>query len=173
MQSLPRSLNALRPHSRLFHASAARAHLVGPPDPVSNLRPVIYDDAPPAPSNMHPYSLTEFGGDVREYQWKMQRQELDAFNHTFWAESNSRFEAAKSAILSSVPESCSPEQRERALSEFYRGWVAQEGARQRAYSAEWRRRNWASIWLGARVQYEKLVSRLSHPFSSGNSDKTY
>ena len=62
--------------------------LVGPPDPVSNLRPVIYDDAPPLPPSevRHPYSLREFKGDTREYQWKIQRQELDAFNHAFWTD---------------------------------------------------------------------------------------
>ena len=74
-------------HVRAFHASLSRKHLVGPPDPVSHLRPVIYDDAPPArnAANVrHPYSLREFTGDTREYQWKMQRQELDAFNQAFW-----------------------------------------------------------------------------------------
>ena len=89
MLRLPRaSSSASRTlHVRTFHASIARQHLVGPPDPVSHLRPVIYDDAPPPPPQArHPYSLKEFTGDTREYQWKMQRQELDAFNHEFWKE---------------------------------------------------------------------------------------
>ena len=75
-------------HVRTFHVSLSRKHLVGPPDPVSHLRPVIYDDAPPPPPPQvrHPYSLREFTGDTREYQWKMQRQEIDAFNHEFWQE---------------------------------------------------------------------------------------
>lgn len=52
------------------------------------MRPVIYDDAPPPPPPpvRHPYSLKEFTGDTREYQWKMQRQEIDEFNHKFWNE---------------------------------------------------------------------------------------
>lgn len=72
---------------RSLHTSQVARHHVGPPDPVSNLRPVVYDDAlPPAPDARHPYSLDEFSGDVREYQWKMQRQELDAYNQAFWTD---------------------------------------------------------------------------------------
>ena len=78
--------------ARCFHASLARAHLMGPPDPVSHLRPVLYDDAPPPPPPQvrHPYSLREFTGDTREYQWKMLRQEIDTFNHDFWKEVRTR-----------------------------------------------------------------------------------
>ncbi|RPD66181.1 hypothetical protein L226DRAFT_609072 [Lentinus tigrinus ALCF2SS1-7] len=154
-------------HARCFHASLARSHLVGPPDPVSHLRPVIYDDAPPPPPPQvrHPYSLREFTGDTREYQWKMQRQEIDSFNHDFWKESNTRFYAAKEAVLQSLPEGTTPEQREIALSDFYHSWVAQERTRLDEYGEEWRRRNWAAILLGARVRYEKFVSRIMHPFS--------
>ncbi|PIL24035.1 hypothetical protein GSI_13786 [Ganoderma sinense ZZ0214-1] len=94
----------------------------------------------------------------------MQRQELDAYNHHFWKECNTRFYAAKEAVLQSLPEETTPEQREVALSEFYRRWVAQERKRLDDYGEEWRRRNWATISLGARVQYEKFVSRIMHPF---------
>lgn len=73
--------------SRNFHASLARHDLVGPPDPVTNLRHVIYDDAlPTSAPNPHPYSLKEFTGDTREYQWKVQRQELDSLNHNLWTD---------------------------------------------------------------------------------------
>ncbi|KAH9952016.1 hypothetical protein B0H21DRAFT_715369 [Amylocystis lapponica] len=157
---------------RSFHTSPARCHLVGPSDPVSNLRPIIYDDAPPVPAELdarHPYSLTEFTGDTREYQWKMQRQELDAYNHAFWSDHNSRFEAAKSAVLESLPQTASVEDREFALSHFYKSWVAQEQVHHREYGAQWRRRNWTSILLGARLHYEKFMSRISHPFTPNNN----
>jgi hypothetical protein len=74
--------------TRAFHVTALRRDLIGPSDPVSNLRLVIYDDAPPPLHSevRHPYSLREFRGDTREYQWKIQRQELDAYNHAFWTE---------------------------------------------------------------------------------------
>ncbi|TBU50826.1 hypothetical protein BD309DRAFT_907097 [Dichomitus squalens] len=167
MLRLPRASSyvSIKLSVRTFHASIARQHLVGPPDPVSHLRPVIYDDVPPPPpQSRHPYSLKEFTGDTREYQWKMQRQELDAFNHDFWKECNTRFYAAKEAVLQSLPEGTTQEQREVALSDFYGRWVAQESKRLDEYGEEWRRRNWATILLEARVYYEKLVSRIMHPF---------
>ena len=87
MSVLPRCTRPLARHVRSFHGSLVRADLVGPPDPVSHLRPVIYDDAPAPPSpTSHPYSLREFAGDTREYQWKVQRQETDAFNQAFWTD---------------------------------------------------------------------------------------
>ncbi|KAI0374940.1 hypothetical protein BV20DRAFT_935221 [Pilatotrama ljubarskyi] len=181
MVRLPLSLSssstsfAVKPRQglRAFHTSISRSHLVGPPDPVSHLRPVIYDDAPPppAPRVRHPYSLTEFTGDTREYQWKMQRQDLDAFNHAFWLDSNTRFYAAKDAVLQSLPEGASAEQREHALSDFYARWVAQERARMAAYDAEWRKRNWSTIMLGARVRYQEFVARVMHPFGRGGQDE--
>lgn len=74
-------------YTRTVHASSVHRNLVGPPDPASNLRPVIYDDAlPPPPSPGSPYSLGEFAGDTRDYQWKMQRQELDTYNQMFWTD---------------------------------------------------------------------------------------
>ncbi|KAI8998600.1 hypothetical protein BD414DRAFT_407322 [Trametes punicea] len=162
----PRLRRPTTTHARQFHASISRRHLVGPPHPISHLRPVIYDDAPPppAPHVRHPYSLREFTGDTREYQWKMQRQELDAFNHAFWLDSNTRFYAAKNAVLESLPEGTSTEQREAALSAFYSRWVAQERTRLDEYDAKWRKRNWSTVLLGARVRYQEFVSLITRPF---------
>jgi hypothetical protein len=73
---------------RLLHSSAPTANYVGPPDPVSNIRPVLYNDlsSTTAESPQHPYSLDEFrnDSDTLEYQWKLQRQQLDVFNDAFW-----------------------------------------------------------------------------------------
>lgn len=86
---------------RAFRISAVRRDLVGPPDPISNLRPVVYDDAPPAPPSdvRHPYSLREFTGDTREYQWKIQRQQLDAYNQEFWTDVSGIFFLLLSLVL--------------------------------------------------------------------------
>jgi Apoptogenic protein 1 len=78
----------LRP-LRLFHSSVRASDYVGPPDPVSNIRPVLYDDpgSTSAESPLrHPYALDEFRDEPHsvEYQWKLQRQQLDAFNDGFW-----------------------------------------------------------------------------------------
>ncbi|EKM55618.1 uncharacterized protein PHACADRAFT_94000 [Phanerochaete carnosa HHB-10118-sp] len=158
---VPRCVSTSFCRSRTLHASFPRRDLVGPPDPVSNLRPVIYDDTPAqsAPAS-HPYSLKEFTGDTREYQWKVQRQELDAYNHNFWADSNTRFNAALEARLSSLPADSTSYDRELAMSDFYGSWLAQEQDRLRAYNAEWRKRNWDNIVLEARVKYQKFMARI-------------
>ncbi|KAF9454531.1 hypothetical protein P691DRAFT_806705 [Macrolepiota fuliginosa MF-IS2] len=172
----------LRAQCRLFYASLRRSHLVAPPDPVSHMRPIIYEDAPtttdpPKPSPptrlRHPYSLSEFtntrGNDHAsnlELQFRLQRQQLDAFHHNFWLDSNSRFEAAKEAILSALPETATTLDKENALSEFHKQWVMQEKACTDVYTTEWRRRNLALIILETRVRYRKLSSRIGRLFSS-------
>ena len=79
-------LRPLRP----FHSVRASDY-VGPPDPVSNIRPVLYDDPVTAHAEsrrQHPYALDEFRDrddlHALEYQWKLQRQQLDSFNDAFW-----------------------------------------------------------------------------------------
>lgn len=84
---------------RIIHTkpTSKRCELVGPPDPVSHLRPVIYDEPHVSiePKRLpHPYSLSEFNSaespsEDLELQYKLQRQQLDAFNHQFWLEVHS------------------------------------------------------------------------------------
>jgi apoptogenic protein 1 len=82
------ALRRLRP----LHSTVPTANYVGPPDPVSNIRPVLYNDLGSTTTaespQKHPYSLDEFRNDdsedTLEYQWKLQRQQLDAFNDAFW-----------------------------------------------------------------------------------------
>jgi len=151
----PSNLRSLR----LFHSSLRASDYVAPPDPVSNIRQVLYDDPTStnvdsaAPLVRHPYSLDEFrdDADTLEYQWKLHRQQLDAFNDTFWRDTNTRFEAAKDAAISSLPPHPTAEQREERLSEFYKNWVLQEARRQEEYNSEWRRRSMQEIKLAARV----------------------
>src|ERR1700755_565121 len=77
---------------RLFHATACARHLVGPPDPISNIRPAIYHQEDPSSSTsygdkvQHPYSLKEFTQveTARDYQVNPQKAQLDAFDHAFW-----------------------------------------------------------------------------------------
>ncbi|KAF9227509.1 hypothetical protein BS17DRAFT_773895 [Gyrodon lividus] len=165
-----RALQALT--LRSLHVSSVSRHLVGPNDPVSNLRPIIYTDTPitshsqgrQGPNPHHPYSLSEFTdvphGHTLELQFKLAREQLDAFNHNYWTESNTRFEAAKESVLASLPDSATSEMRESALSEFYKKWVVQERTRQDEYSSEWRKRNFENIVLAARVEYQRFKRRI-------------
>ena len=62
--------------------------LIGPPDPVSNIRPVLFrDQSSPPSSKTHPYSFAEFGEadeDSTDLQLRLERERLTAFNHAFW-----------------------------------------------------------------------------------------
>ncbi|KAK2466878.1 hypothetical protein APHAL10511_001136 [Amanita phalloides] len=169
------SLRVLVLASRRIHTMPRkrRCELVGPPDPISNLRPVIYDEPfvsmHPKQLN-HPYSLAEFDAtedsfEELELQYKLQRQQLDAFNHQFWLDANSRFEAAKATILDALPDSATPLDKEHGLSDFYRQWLLQESERTDAYTTEWRKRSFAIIALGFRVEYQRLYKRLSSSLS--------
>ncbi|KAL4067971.1 hypothetical protein V8B97DRAFT_2003970 [Scleroderma yunnanense] len=167
---LPRRCSRL---VRTLHVSQKCQNLVGPNDPVSNLRPIIYTDTPNSPPKTqsevglnHPYSLREFSNEppspnhALELQYKLKREQLDTLNHSYWAESNTRFEAAKASVLSSIPDSASSETREHALSEFFKKWVVQEQDRQELYSREWRKRNFEVIVLGARIEYRRFKQRI-------------
>jgi len=151
---------------RLLHSSPRTCDYVAPPDPISNIRPILYDDPTPVTSEplRHPYSLNEFrdDSDTLEYQWKLQRQQLDAFNDNFWRDSNTRFEVAKNAAMSGLPPGVTAQQREECLGKFYRKWVLQEATRQLEYNAEWRRRGMEEIVLSLRVSYHRLKARFTY-----------
>ncbi|KAH6918527.1 hypothetical protein BKA70DRAFT_1554582 [Coprinopsis sp. MPI-PUGE-AT-0042] len=184
-----------RTHTSLLHTSSTRLNRVAPPHPISHLRPIIYDDATPSTSSSssspvprllpHPYSLSEFqdaskrGPVDLELQYKLQRQQLDAFHQDFWLDNNIRYFAAKETVLSNLPapppseEPASPASthaaalaRENALSEFNTHWYNQEKDRVDAYTSEWRSRNWALIKLAAKVQWQKWGLKVSSVMSS-------
>ncbi|KNZ71792.1 hypothetical protein J132_07281 [Termitomyces sp. J132] len=164
-----RSCRALALAIRSIHSSSRTCNLVAPPDPVSHMRPIIYSDAPPPPAPSflrHPYSLDEFSTVSREQedlalQFKLQRQQLDDFHQNFWFDSNTRFEAAKQAILAGLPPSASPLDEEKVLSDFYTQWYIQEAHRTDAYTKEWRRRNFALIKLSFRVQIQEFAKAVT------------
>ena len=69
---------------------------MGPPDPISNIRPAIYHREDPSSSTsygdkvQHPYSLKEFTQleNAQDYQVNLQKTQLDAFDHAFWMDVN-------------------------------------------------------------------------------------
>jgi len=161
-----------------FHASTAQCNLVAPPDPVSHMRPIIYDNPPsqlPAPYLRHPYSLSEFRTEAEndsgnhDLQYRLLRQQLDSLHQNFWLDSNTRFYAARDAVLGSLPSTTTTRDKEEALSTFYRQWVMQEKDWTEGYTREWRTRNFQLIALSARVEYHKLKNRLTDFFKSSTT----
>jgi len=141
---------------------------VGPPDPISHIRPAVYHQEDPSSSTsygdkvQHPYSLKEFTQveSAQDYQVNLQKTQLDAFDHAFWADNNYRFEAAKAAVLDALPESATTQDKEFVLSNFYRDWLSQEGARLEVYNETWRRRALNNLLLDARTQWAKFLSKM-------------
>ncbi len=72
-------------------------------------------------------------------------------------------------ILDALPDSASPLYKEQALSDFYRSWLIQESEQMDVYTAEWRKRNFAVIALGVRVEYQRLCKRISNSLSFGKA----
>jgi hypothetical protein len=61
------------------------------PDPVSNIRPVIYASPPTRKRTPNsPYSTGEFPSssesrlEEMELEWRLRRERVDAMNHRFW-----------------------------------------------------------------------------------------
>jgi len=156
------------PRLRLFHTTPCAKYLVGPPDPISNIRSVIYHQEDPSSSIsygdkvQHPYSLKEFTQveSVHDYQLNLQKTQLDAFDHAFWANNNYRFEAAKAAALDALPENVTVQDKEFVLSNFYRDWLIQESPYLEAYNKAWRRRTFDITLLEARSQWAEFLSKV-------------
>ncbi|KIJ44041.1 hypothetical protein M422DRAFT_169110 [Sphaerobolus stellatus SS14] len=131
---------------RLFSGPRAR-QLVGPPHPISHIRPVLYDTASRMGNDQsHPYSLMEFSEGWEDHgnlQLRMEQERLYLFNHTFWLDSNTRFLQGKEEALQrwEANGDKSPESKEVVLSEFYSQWSIQEASRQAKYTKEWNKRN--------------------------------
>lgn len=188
------SLSSLGIHG--FHMSRTCRDLVAPPNLVSHMRPVIYDGPPSKlrlPYLRHPYSLSEFrDGNTSvlgnyELQFRLLRQQLDSLHQNFWLDvsdpilsceiflpvgkSNTRFYAAREAILSGLPTSATPRDKEKALSAFHKQWVMQEKSWTDSYTIEWRTRNFQLIVLAARLQAQQLKYFLASFFKNPQMTK--
>ncbi|KAF8910962.1 hypothetical protein CPB84DRAFT_1763007 [Gymnopilus junonius] len=173
-----RTCTAVLDLSCCFHASAVQCDLIAPPDSISHIRPIIYDDPPsqlPVHYLRHPYSLSEFRSEAEnkpgdhDLQYRLLRQQLDSLHQNFWMDSNTRFYAARDAVLTSLPSTTTARDKEEALSNFYRQWVMQENHWTENYTKEWRARNFELIALSARVEYHKLKGRLTDVLKSGTT----
>lgn len=127
----------------------------------------------------HPYSLSEFKGDISDEEFdlhrRVQMQQMDTLDQQFWTDvssdmsmstphlmqfttpqSNQRFEAAKRATLWALPLGASSIDKEKALSDFYTGWVAQERLRQHEYTKQHRSAVLTELAIAARYEYRRV-----------------
>lgn len=107
--------------------------LIGPPCPLSNLRPVYYaplfpslHSAPSILKNQHPYRLQEFATTsegwneqqqrlqqlkrqlhAQDLAWRLTRYRVDQFNQEFWTRTNTAFLRARDQYVAALPRSSS------------------------------------------------------------------
>ncbi|CAE6460186.1 unnamed protein product [Rhizoctonia solani] len=130
---------------------------VGPPDAISNIRPILRANLTELGlQRAHPYSLSEFSRqEVVGYSaFALHERHIEAFNHSFWTDVNTRFNAARQKILDSHPPvgpgkdiASRDAALEADLAAFYRSWLAEEDARFRAYILRYYVEQIRGIWL--------------------------
>eukprot|EP00731_Ephydatia_muelleri_P027794 Em0019g667a len=136
---------------QLNGAVSSGRNLIGPPDPVSNIRPIKRRD----PRNDAEKALHKLEEDI----WK--------FNHNFWSEQNSKFDKCKALFI----EKTLSERRQQGndepvqkltaneLSAFYKQFLNERYGEQAMYFRCWFQRNVALTWLLLKVRVYNLLRR--------------
>ncbi|XP_041809211.1 cytochrome c oxidase assembly factor 8 [Chelmon rostratus] len=142
-----------KPKRSPFRPAPSSTHdWIGPPNPLSNLRPIVY---------RVPESETELEKRLRHL-----RQETEDWNHQFWTKQNITFSKEKQAFISSRLNSKGltvhdEEGRRRSLNSeemavFYKSFLDQNRIRHANYNKEWYRRNFTITLLMARVALNNM-----------------
>ncbi|XP_061699249.1 cytochrome c oxidase assembly factor 8 isoform X3 [Syngnathoides biaculeatus] len=137
-------------------APSATRDWIGPPDPLSNLRPVVYRAAP---------RESELEGRLRNL-----RQDTEDWNHAFWTQQNVTFSEEKNAFVASQLRAKGLTERDQQgrrrtlsteeMSVFYKNFLDKNRERHARYNKEWYRRNLSVTVLMARVALHKLWKTL-------------
>ncbi|KAM9340773.1 cytochrome c oxidase assembly factor 8 [Symphorus nematophorus] len=135
---------------------------IGPPNPLSNLRPVVY---------RVPEKETELEKRLRHL-----RQETEDWNHDFWTKQNINFSKEKEAFIISQLKAKGltvrdEEGRRRSLNSeemavFYKSFLDKNRIRHANYNNEWYRRNFTITLLMARVALNNAWKTVTNRHSS-------
>lgn len=159
--------------------------LVGPPCPLSNLRPVYY--APLFPtlaegaarstsSRPHPYSLSEFPTldhpkkrklaalqkelNAQDLEWRLARTRHDAFNQDFWTRMNADFLRGREAYIRDAKMaglfSSSGRGDAIDLSPFYRAHLKETKQRYARYNRALWKGQIALLWPAVKAEIRKF-----------------
>ncbi|XP_068573662.1 cytochrome c oxidase assembly factor 8 [Cebidichthys violaceus] len=146
-----------------FRPAASATHdWIGPPNPLSNLRPIVY----------------HVPDDESELQRRLRhlRQETEDWNHDFWTKQNISFSKEKDAFIFSQLKSkgltVRDEQgRRRSLNSeemavFYKRFLDTNVTRHADYNREWYRRNFTITLLMARVTLKNMWRTVTERYNS-------
>ncbi|XP_044022223.1 cytochrome c oxidase assembly factor 8 [Siniperca chuatsi] len=151
------------PKRSTFRPVATSTHdWIGPPNPLSNLRPIVYHV---------PENETELEKRLRHL-----RQETEDWNHDFWARQNITFSKEKDAFIISQLNAKGLTERDeqgrrRSLNSeemavFYKSFLDRNIIRHANYNNEWYRRNFAITVLMARVALKNMWKTVTDRHSS-------
>ncbi|XP_028995806.1 cytochrome c oxidase assembly factor 8 [Betta splendens] len=155
--------------SSTYRPEASSTHdWIGPPSPLSNLRPIVYH----IPKNES----------TLERQLRNLRQETEDWNHDFWTKQNISFSKEKDAFVTSQLKAkgltTQDEQgRQQSLSSeemavFYKGFLDKNRTRHAHYNKEWYRRNFTITLLMARVTLKNMWMTVTNKCSSRKNSTT-
>ncbi|XP_063360081.1 COA8 family protein CG14806, mitochondrial [Cydia amplana] len=117
--------------------------MVGPPDPVSNLRKVIYKQ-PANETNL-------------EKRYRELRMDIQKWNHNFWTQHNSRFFQEREDYL----EKNLPEGKQNLtadeMSVFYKAFLDKNWKTHISYNIEWYKKNVTLLGLAIQVKLRRLL----------------
>lgn len=152
--------------------------LVGPPCPLSNLRPVYYAPMFPTLAESertgvpHPYSLSEFPTldprqqrlaelqrelNAQDLEWRLARARLDAFNQDFWTRMNRDFLRGREEYLRQArSDSTASETDQVDLSPFYRTHLKETKQRYATYNRALWSGQIALLWPAVKAELRKL-----------------
>merc|ERR1712168_157264 len=127
--------------------------LIGPPRPVSNLRPVKF-------AVRHEESELEL-------RLRRLRSDTQNFNEEWWSNHNKEFKEGRSEYIKNILKAKYKDQPDKTtisaeeMSVFYKDFMNRRWAAHVDYNKEWQIRNWTIIFLTARVWLENLFRRSS------------
>ncbi|KAM6961255.1 cytochrome c oxidase assembly factor 8 [Aplochiton taeniatus] len=139
---------------------------IGPPDRLSNLRPIIYH----IPENES----------ALEKRLRCLRQDTDDWNHKFWTKQNVTFNKEKDDFILAQLKSKGLSERDKTgrkinltseeMAVFYKQFLDANRRRHSDYNKEWYRRNFAITVLMSRVAIGSAWTRLSERKSGRKKD---
>ncbi|XP_023268775.1 apoptogenic protein 1, mitochondrial [Seriola lalandi dorsalis] len=157
------------PKRSAFRPAADSTHdWIGPPNPLSNLRPIVYHV---------PENESELEKRLRHL-----RQETEDWNHDFWTKQNITFSKEKDDYITSHFKAkgltVRDEQgRRRPLSSeemavFYKSFLDKNRTRHANYNKEWYRRNFTITLLMARVALNNMWRTVTHSSKKSSTPTT-
>ncbi|XP_039992350.1 cytochrome c oxidase assembly factor 8 [Xiphias gladius] len=167
--SQPETQRHRRPKRSALRPAASPTHdWIGPPNPLSNLRPIVYR-VPEGESEL-------------EKRLRRLRQETEDWNHDFWTKQNVTFSQEKDAFMSSQLKTEGLTARDghghrrtlnsEEMAVFYKSFLDKNRERHAKYNREWYRRNFTITLLMARVALSNMWRTVRHNSKKNRSPTT-